>query len=294
MVSNISVSNVSELCNTDKSSSPKKNNKSSKSYCFTLYNYEELENKLINFCNLYCEKYILGHELCPDTGRKHIQGYIKLYKNWKFTTLKEYDFFCNGHFEKPKGCDEVNFKYCSKEGDFIQKGFKVKIPVKINSDLRPWMKELERVFKEEPDDRTIMWLYDPIGHIGKTQFLKYLVVKYQYMFTTGGKVGDIANLIWNNKDYFECTDRGVCIFDIPRCSKGHISYNALEMMKNGMVTNTKFECGNIIFNCPHVCILSNDLPDVTKMSMDRWLIYTVKDWDLIKLDPYNLYNLDLI
>lgn len=280
--------------NTDTGSSLTKNKIGSRSYCFTLYEYNEFLEDLINFCDKNCTHYCLGHEICPSTGKQHLQGYIKLTKMMRFDTLKKYPFFCNGHFEKPRGTMQHNFDYCSKEGNYKSKGFAIKVPIKINEDLRPWMKEIERVLKEEPDNRTILWLYDPIGNIGKTQFLKYLVVKYKYLFTTGGKASDVANLVFNNREYFECTNRGVCVFDIPRCSKGHISYNALEMIKNGMVTNTKFECGNVIFNSPHVCIFSNDLPDVTKMSSDRWLIYTVKNWELIKLDPDNLYNLDLL
>jgi len=209
-----------------------------------------------------------------------------LIKKTRLDSLKLHPFFSSAHFEKPRGSEEQNFKYCSKEGDYKCKGFKVKLPLKIlkEYELDPWMRSIISIFDKEVHPRRIHWLVDKMGGVGKSKFIKYCAVKYNCLWTTGGNVKDISNLCFNNIDYLECTEKAICLFDIPKCNKGHVSYNVLEMLKNGMMTNTKYECKNLIFNSPHVFIFSNSLPDTSKMSLDRWKVFNVVDG---LLTPYD-------
>ena len=53
---------------------PKKHRK----WCFTLFNYTEHD---INTMKNYFKsptKYMFGVEICPTTGKKHLQGYVEL------------------------------------------------------------------------------------------------------------------------------------------------------------------------------------------------------------------------
>lgn len=66
-------------------------------------------------------KYIIGLEKCPKTGKKHLQGFVKFDK--KCRPLETWKKLKISHWEKCKGGEDANVKYCSKEGDYVQKGF---------------------------------------------------------------------------------------------------------------------------------------------------------------------------
>lgn len=44
---------------------------------FTLFNYQETDiNRLKGWMEENCKYGIFGEEICPNTGRKHLQGYL--------------------------------------------------------------------------------------------------------------------------------------------------------------------------------------------------------------------------
>ena len=57
---------------------------------------------------------------------------------------------------------------------------KLIVPIKTidDSDLYDWEKEIIEIIKNEPDDRTIYWFWEPTGCTGKTTFAKYLYIKH--------------------------------------------------------------------------------------------------------------------
>lgn len=97
-------------------------------WCFTWNNYDECENWDLQLHQLM-EKlgvlyYCYGKEVAPTTGTKHLQGYFRsgnrIYKN----TLTAFNI--NWHVECAKGSESDNIKYCSKVGDFTEKGSPIK------------------------------------------------------------------------------------------------------------------------------------------------------------------------
>lgn len=67
-----------------------------------------------------CEYIIVGCEICPTTGREHLQGYIEFKSPKKFSTIKK--IFPNSHIEEAIWDQEANIKYCKKDGEFYEKG----------------------------------------------------------------------------------------------------------------------------------------------------------------------------
>lgn len=236
---------------------------------------EGIENRLREICS----KYILGKEICPSTGRKHLQAFITLKKPMRITEL---DIPYSPHLDACVANEEKNNKYCTKDKDFIKYGYPK--PIKIIENLFDWQKKIERLTLQEPDDRSIYWFYDKIGNIGKSCFVKYLAVRHNALICQGGKVTDIMNLVFN-------TDMDVCrcvVFDIPRSNEGKVSYASLENIKNGMVCNTKYETGVKIFNSPHIICFANFYPESTeKLSADRWKILDLGDEDEYTEDWWN-------
>ena len=204
----------------------------------TLNNYTNEDIGSIVLCfNNKCKFAIIGKEV-GDSGTPHLQGYCEFKTKSRPKGLLTERI----HWEKAKGNRDANVEYCSKDGD-IEFSLGMPKPVKIINELYEWQSAIERLALEEPDDRTIHWYWEAKGNVGKSAFIKYMIVKHKVLFCCGGKYSDIMNLVFN-QDMNECS---CVIFDIPRANKGHISYSALESIKNGMVCNTKYETGVRIY-----------------------------------------------
>jgi len=234
-------------------------------WCFTLNNYTKEEHSSIVL--VFREKsklYIIGDEV-GEFGTPHLQGYVEFKTKVRPVNLFP---FKRIHWEKSKGNRDENITYCSKQN--VLTSFGIPKPVKVLSNLYPWQKRIEDIALSEPNDRVIYWFWEANGNIGKSAFIKYMIVKHNVLFCSGGKHTDIMNLVFN-QDMDTCT----CVmFDIPRANKGHISYASLESIKNGMVCNTKYETGVKVFNSPHVFVFANFLPDdESQLSSDRWCIH---------------------
>jgi len=241
-------------------------------WCFTLNNWTNDElHAISSIVPNKCKSCIIGNEK-GENETPHLQGYIEFK-----TKSRPKSIFSNDriHWEKCKGTKEQNIAYCSKQGDIVY-SYGMPRPIKIITNLYPWQKDIETMILTEPDDRTVHWFYDKKGNIGKSAFIKYCVVKHKALFCSGGKMADIMNLVFN-QDMDNCN---CVLFDIPRANEGHVSYSALESIKNGMVCNTKYETGVKIFNPPHLICFANFKPDdMTKLSADRWHIVNLGDDD---------------
>lgn len=238
-------------------------------YDMVVNNYTDDEyQKVCQTFRAIGKKYVIAKEI-GESGTRHLQCYISLRKKERITALHKMEGLERASFRKCRN-EQALIEYCMKDGDFIGHGVTVPPkPVKIITDLYPWQKEIEKVYLSEPDDRSIHWYWESNGNIGKSAFVKYMVVKHGCLFCDGGKKADLMNLVFNN-DMNTC--RGI-IWDLPRSTKGNISYATLEAVKNGLICNTKYETGVKVFNSPHVIVFANFPPDdENQLSADRWKI----------------------
>lgn len=261
-----------------------------------------------------------GEETCPNTGRKHLQGYVELRKKATFIAIKKILGDPAVHLEPRKGSQTEAIKYCQKEGKFQEHGIKKqakeskdlagieRLLRKGLSDVEIWnedpigsfhaekfikhyrkmakisasvdaMKELYHdaelnQFQQEwkqrlinQNNRQITWVNDPIGNSGKTFFSMYMAYHHNAFISTNAKSADIA-MAYDGQEYY--------IMDLTRSIEGHVNYGVLEAIKNGCVFSSKYDSQMKIFKPPKVLVLSNFQPDLTKLSMDRWDIITVK------------------
>lgn len=59
-------------------------------------------------------------------------------------------------------------------------------------------------------------------------------------------------------------------------------YDILESLKNANFISTKYEpIQKRLITTPHVIVMANEMPQIKRMSTDRWLIYEIKDFHLI-------------
>jgi len=89
-------------------------------YCFTLNNYEPADEESI--AAIECQYIIFGRET-GDSGTPHLQGFVQFPKPGKtLSAMKK--LIPRAHFESTKGSIDQNIEYCSKEGDFTERGVK--------------------------------------------------------------------------------------------------------------------------------------------------------------------------
>lgn len=129
----------------------------------------------------------------------------------------------------------------------------------------PYQQQIIDIVEKKPDKRKIIWIYDPVGNNGKTELCKHLCCNNNFLRLTNGKTNDIS-YVWKGQHV---------VFDFSRSQEEVINYGVLEDLKNGMVTSYKYESCVKHFDIPHLFVMANFLPNISKMSLDRWLIYKI-------------------
>lgn len=252
---------------------------------FTWNNYPEdtfVETLETKFSTL-CAAYVFQKEVGAN-GTPHIQGTIKLHKKMRWS---EFNLPAEIHWEKTRDVKSA-FAYCAKDdtrdGDTIWRFPKrtVRSTLKIITELKPWQQSIVDMCALDPDDRSINWIYDRDGNMGKTVLCKYMSTHGAIIATDGG-AKDIACLLTIlKKEGRDLNAKTTFIFNLARC--GHPNYKAIESVKDGLMTSVKYESSTMIFNCPHVWVFSNNLPNMAMLSQDRWKMWcihndTLCEWD---------------
>lgn len=133
----------------------KTNETKSRNYCFTINNYTQEDLEKLHTLGAESANHhylIFGLELAPETGTKHIQGYIQLNEAQRFNYLQKYFNLQRNkklfkfHIEIANGTPEQNIKYCSKDGDSYNYG------IPQSQGKRTDMTEIKVLVKENPKD----------------------------------------------------------------------------------------------------------------------------------------------
>jgi len=89
----------------------------SKKWCYTLNNYEnETQSEILNEHAVY---HIYGREI-GESGTPHLQGFVYFRDRKMLTALKK--LLPTAHFEVAKGSIDSNYKYCTKDQQFVEYG----------------------------------------------------------------------------------------------------------------------------------------------------------------------------
>lgn len=258
------------LGNTKPSSvASKKRINAAKRWCFTWNN----PNKDIGSTFQMLSKYgniIIGDEIAPSTGTHHFQGYIEFNNKCRPSELIKINEI---HWEKTKGTKEDNITYCSKDNNYLS-NFDENEELEdefINYKPKEWQEFVLNEINNKPDKRIIYWFYDNNGNTGKTTLCKHICINNKNALYINGKANDIKYAISESKNKPK-----ILLFDFTRTNEEHISYDAIESVKNGIFFSGKYESKQIIYNTPHVFCFANFYPDTVKLSEDRWRIRLIE------------------
>lgn len=136
------------------------------------------------------------------------------------------------------------------------------------SDLFKWQTFFDLLCQLPPDDRSIHWIIDRIGGNGKSALINHICCKYEAFMIDDGASKDIA---------FAYEGQPIVCIDLVRDSEEWVPYRMMEKFKNSRMFSAKYESHMKLFKPPHVIVMANFAPDMTKLSPDRWLIYDLKD-----------------
>lgn len=159
-------------------------------------------------------------------------------------------------------------------------------------NLYPWQQDVKDRCDLPADDRTINYIYEPIGNTGKSKFAKYMAYKHGAIMLPWGRTGDLLNLVC------KLGAKQLYMFDLSRSkpqdwAKDDIAA-AMEQIKNGYIVNLKYETGAFMMEPPHVWCFSNSPPNMASISYDRWAFWTINGLrELVRLSPNDIKRLSL-
>jgi len=174
--------------------------------------------------------------------------------------------------------------YCMKSDDTFVKGPWTLRPIYQGEDLEemshplPWQQTLIDQINGLVCRRTIYWIHNAQGNCGKSVLCKWL--KYTKV-AKGVPFGTATQIKTNVIAQGPCR---VYLVDIPRCTGKDESqrdlFSALEKIKDGDVQSAMNGKNHELFMAPpHLFVFSNDLPNLSHASADRWVVRTINHID---------------
>lgn len=232
--------------------------------------FELIELKIIPLC----DKYIFGEEYGESGETPHIQFAFTLKKKTRMRRKALQKLFGKEIWlDRMKGTLPQQ-SYCGKESNKIITNIHFPKPLKklaCEDNIYKYQENICKILRTEPDDRSIFWYYGE-GEIGKTTFCKYIFRTFENVVVLGGKSADMKNGIIEYKKNTGFLPE-IILINLPRSfNNDYLSYTGIEEVKDMFFYSGKYEGGMIDGNCPHLFIFSNERPDVSKMSKDRWRI----------------------
>ncbi len=261
-------SNSSKKTGNTNQSSPKVH------WCFTLNNYSQDDIHYIS-SNSSIKSYIFQEET-GEEGTPHLQGYLAFKSKQRLSALKKIN--PKIHWEPCRDI-KASIAYCSKSETRTGKIYaNIPYPKPLKclkyEQLYDWQKNIVDIAKTEPDDRTIHWVWEEEGNRGKSQLIRYLVIKHNALILSN-KASDMK---YGCIKYAEKNHSGpeiICI-NIPRSvDTQYLSYQGIEDIKDATFFSPKYESDMFVMNPPHIFIFSNEYPETEKLSSDRWKVISL-------------------
>lgn len=139
------------------------------------------------------------------------------------------------------------------------------------TSLMRWQIRLIRHLCAPANDREVLFVVDHEGRGGKSTITDRIATLSgkSVLVLDPGPVRDMVRALSDRREV------EIVVIDTPRSSTEFLQYQFLEMAKNGRATNFKYEVAPFyLVNHPvHVVVMMNELPDATKLSEDRYVVW---------------------
>lgn len=232
-----------------------------------------------------CSKFVFQEEESKE-HKLHGQGRVKLIKkssenqliNWGRGTILE-----GAHWSPTSNATRENFSYvmklqsrvrgpwCDASVEEIPRDFVGKV-------LHPWQNEIIQVMKEEKDTRYVHVLVDLVGGVGKSFFARWC--DYHEIAGWIPSYEDMKDML---QTVYGTGKRDAYIIDMPRNHKALKMWMGVEQVKNGTIIDARHKFKKLRINIPVVWVFTNQWPQRSALSDDRWKLYSVNMNQLVKV-----------
>ena len=152
-----------------------------------------------------------------------------------------------------------------------------------NIILRPWQEDLLRQI-EHPTDRKVIWVRGAKCGEGKSWFQEFVESRFGWGRVVCGmdikvKKSSICHAL--GKRPLTTTD--IFLFNVGKAQTfDEVNYEVLKKIKDGRILASKFDSKELKFKSPNVVVVfSNDKPDIKQLALDRWLIFSIINGELV-------------
>lgn len=237
----------------------------------------------VDLFKLLAKKWVFSIERGLKAGKRHFQGRLSCHnKHYAGRLAKDIAAALGlepaSVYVAPEADQAGSTFYCMKlDGTHIEGPFSDR-PIYKAKDLEcmenplPWQAEVLGWLAQEPDDRTIRWIYDEKGNFGKSKLCKWLEYTEQAKglgLGTASQIKTSAITAGPSRCY---------VIDLPRVRGSDESreavFSAIESVKAGNISSTMYgKNAKLFMEPPHVIVFSNEMPDFSMASADRWKVF---------------------
>lgn len=149
----------------------------------------------------------------------------------------------------------------------------------------PWQTELfDHTMLPCEDDRKVIWICNIKGNVGKSKWQKWMSWKH------GAERVPLGTATQLKTSVADMPANTIYMIDLPRVrgsqESQHDLFSAIEEIKNGWVYAAMYgKPHELKMKPPHVIVFSNELPDMSCLSEDKWAIYNLPDRDSNLVGP---------
>lgn len=233
----------------------------------------------------HCKKWIFSMEKGEKTGYEHFQCRISLKLKKRLNGVIDLFQVKSAHFSITSGLNHENDFYIVKEetrigGPWSDKDPYIPKQIRDIKNLYPWQWDII-CDADKWDTRTINVIIDLDGNIGKSTLATYIAVKkIGRQIPPFNDFRDIMRVVMNT------AKERLYLIDIPRAlPKKHLSclYAGIERIKDGYAFDDRYSFKDEHFDCPNVWVFTNEEPNKSWLTKDRWKLWAIVDK---KLKPY--------
>ncbi len=152
--------------------------------------------------------------------------------------------------------------------------------------LHTWQKKVLNLLVDQ-GNRRVLWVWDYDGNSGKSELCKFLMMKRDFQLLSPGRTHDLCSFInpFAKGFIFDCARNS---FSGSGISRINAMYEILEDIKNKFLVSGKYKgCEKItLYNT--VIVFANQLPNLDRLSLDRWDFFIRNSGNLkISLNFFN-------
>lgn len=257
--------------------------------------WEVQKNKLILVFRELAKKWVFQLEQGTETGYVHFQCRVSLFEKTRdgtlATKLRQRGFDSRVSYTSGNGRRTL-FSYVTKvetrlhgpwRDDSDVPAFTDDVKYIMSQGFFPWQDTIEQEL-QKPSTRGVDVLYDPTGALGKSTFIRYMAQRHQACILPPIKNSTTLLQDAASEQISRNTDmKGeikIFLLDLPRgMNQEHMGqvYQAIESIKTGNLWETRYKRTFMMINPPRVFVMTNELPDMKLLSVDRWSIWTVNE-----------------